>query len=190
MSYTLGYVRGNTGGAPLPVNNFQVLGERNLDLNFGPNDADRRHIVSVSGRFEVPQIPGLNISGVFRAMTGQPFTIHNSNVDVDRNGILFDPLPAGTYSGVGEGAITVENKGGRNGAVGPGYSQLDMRISYRVRRTEKTLDLFFEVFNATNEPNFANPTGDLRSPEFLIPGDFLGGGAATREGQIGMRFGF
>ena len=100
VSYTIGYVRGNTGGAPIPVNNFQVLGERNLDLNYGPNDADRRHIFSVSGRFEVPRIHGLNVSGVFRAMTGRPFTIHDTNFDLDRNGILFDPLPAGTYSGV------------------------------------------------------------------------------------------
>ncbi len=36
-------------------------------------------------------------------MTGQPFTIHDTNFDVNRNGILFDPLPAGTYSGTGKG---------------------------------------------------------------------------------------
>ena len=93
VSYTLGYARGNTGGEPAPVNNFQFLEERNLDMSYGRNDADRRHIVSVNGRFEVPKLTGLNISGVLRAMTGLPFTIHNTNFDVDRNGILFDPLP-------------------------------------------------------------------------------------------------
>ena len=191
VSYTIGYVRGNTGGAPIPVNNFQVLGERNLDLNYGPNDADRRHIFSVSGRFEVPRIHGLNVSGVFRAMTGRPFTIHDTNFDLDRNGILFDPLPAGTYSGVGDNAWTVENKGGRNGAVGHGYANLDARVSYRFRlATERTLDLFVEIFNVTDEPNYVNPTGDRRSPDFLNPTDFEGGGAVPRQGQIGIRLGF
>jgi hypothetical protein len=94
-------------------------------------------------------------------MTGQPFTIHNSNIDANRNGVLIDPLPAGTYSGVGQNAITVENKGGRNGAIGPGSLQIDLRAGYRLRpRTAQTIDLFFEAFNITNEPNFANPTGD------------------------------
>ena len=44
---------------------------------------------------------GLTVSALFRYMTGRPFTIMDSTVDADRNGILFDPLPAGTYSGVG-----------------------------------------------------------------------------------------
>ena len=52
-------------------------------------------------------------------MSGRPFSIIDTNIDPDRNGILFDPLPAGTYTGVGEPAITVENSGGRNGAYGP-----------------------------------------------------------------------
>jgi hypothetical protein len=146
--------------------------------------------VSVNGRFEVPKLTGLNISGVLRAMTGLPFTIHNTDFDVDRNGILFDPLPAGSYSGTGEGALTVENEGGRNGATGPGYLQVDLRASYRVRlSTERTLDLFAEMFNLSNEPNFANPTGDLRSPEFLNPTALLGGGV-PRQWQLGVRWGF
>ena len=131
--YTLGYARGNNNGASLANNNFQVLAEKNLDLNYGPLDTDRRHNFTLSGRLEVPRTKGLTVSGLFRIMTGRPFTIHDSNVDADRNNIAFDPLPAGTYTGEGANAITVENKGGRNGAYGPNYAQLDARVGYRVR---------------------------------------------------------
>ena len=44
----------------------------------------------------------------------------NTAVDADRNGILFDPLSSGSFSGSGANAIRVQNKGGRNGAYGPG----------------------------------------------------------------------
>ena len=92
---------------------------------------------------------------------------------------------------LGDNAWTVENKGGRNGAVGHGYANLDARVSYRFRlATERTLDLFVEIFNVTDEPNYVNPTGDRRSPDFLNPTDFEGGGAVPRQGQIGVRLGF
>jgi hypothetical protein len=190
FSYGLGHGRGNTNGTPTATNDFQVLGDRNLALNEGPTNLDRRHTATLSGRIEVPWIRGLTGGAVARMMTGQPFTLHNSNIDANRNGVLIDPLPAGTYSGVGQNAITVENKGGRNGAVGPGSLQIDMRAGYRLRpRAAQTVDLFFEAFNITGEPNFANPTGDLRSANFLLTTTLAGGGF-PRQFQVGARFGF
>ena len=41
-------------------------------------------------------------------------------------------LPAGTYSGSGQNAITVENDGGRNGARGPDLFNVDLRVAYAV----------------------------------------------------------
>ncbi len=192
LSYGLGYGRGNTSlsSAATPTNDFQVLGERNLDLNEGPTNLDRRHTVTLSGRMELPWIPGLTLSAISRFMSGQPFTIHNSNIDANRNGIALDPVEAGTYSGQGLNAITVENSGGRNGAYGPAFAQLDLRGGYRLRPGQgRTLDFFVEVFNATNEANFANPTGDMRSANFLIPTALLGGGF-PRQLQFGTRLGF
>jgi hypothetical protein len=189
-SYALGYARGNTDGSPTADNNFQVLEERNLDLNWGPSNTDRTHSLTLSGRLEVPRTNGLTVGAIYRYMSGRPITIHNTNVDADRNGLLFDPLPAGTYSGTGQNAITVENDGGRNGARGPTYAQLDLRAGYRLRPGGgRTLDLFAEIFNITNEPNFANPTGDLRSASFLSVGSLLGGGI-PRQFQAGLRLGF
>lgn len=189
-SYTLGYARGNNSGAPLANNNFQVLGEKNLDLNYGPLDTDRRHNLTLSGRLEVPRTTGLTVSALFRFMSGRPFTITDSNIDADRNAILFDPLPAGTYSGMGDHTITVENDGGRNGAYGPNYAQLDLRLGYRLRMPGgRTLDFFGEVFNVTDRSNFTNPSGDRRLPNFLQLNGLIGGGF-PRQGQIGTRLGF
>jgi hypothetical protein len=192
LSYGLGYGRGNTSvsNATNPTNDFQVLEERNLDQNEGPTNLDRRHTVTISGRFEVPWLPGVTFSAISRFMTGQPFTIHNTNIDANRNGVLLDPVAPGSYSGQGQNAITVENSGGRNGAYGPGFAQLDLRAGYRVRPGQgRTLDFFLEVFNATNRANFANPTGDMRSGNFLIPTSLFAGGF-PRQLQLGMRLGF
>jgi hypothetical protein len=190
-AYTIGYARGNNNGAPNAVNNFQVLAERNLDLNYGPLDTDRRHNLTLSGRMEVPRTKGLTVSSLFRFMSGRPFTILDTNVDADRNGILFDPLPVGTYSGNGNNAITVINEGGRNGAYGPNYLQLDARLGYRLRLgAVRTLDLFVEQFNVTNRSNFTNPSGDRRVPAtFLVPTALVGGGF-PRQLQLGIRLGF
>jgi hypothetical protein len=173
------------------VNNFQVLGERNLDLNEGPTSTDRRHVLNMSGRFEPSWIPGFHTSAVLSMSSGTPFTIHNTNIDADRNGVLFDPVAPGTYSGTGLNAITVENDGGRSGARGPRSRNLDVRVGYRVRNIGqgRSLDFFLEAFNVMNDPNFNNPTGDMRSGSFLVP-DSLRGGGFPRQFQIGARFGF
>ena len=189
-SYALGYGRGNTNGSHTATNDFQLLEARNLELNEGPTDFDRRHVATLSGRVEAPWIRGLMTSAILRLMSGTPFTIHDTSFDLDRNGILMDPLPAGTYSGSGENALTVENEGGRNGAVGPGFAQLDLRVSYRMRpRQGRTFDLSLDLFNVTNRVNFNNPSGDRRSGTFLVPTSLRGGGF-PRQLQLGARFGF
>lgn len=189
-SYSIGSARGHSDGNPDFTNNFQVLEERNLDLNWGPMERDRRHLATLSGRIEVPRTGGMTVSGIYRFMTGRPLNMFNSNVDADRNGRLFDPLPAGTYSGNGPNGITVKNKGGRNGVHGPNFAELDLRVGYRLRvGGDRTVDAFAEVFNITNEPNFNNPTGDQRSGNFLTVNSLVGGGI-PRQLQLGVRFGF
>ena len=129
-------------------------------------------------------------------MTGTRFTIQDDTLDSDRNRINFSPLPAGTYNpfpAAGEYVMTdVESEGGRNGAVGPGFLQIDMRVGYRARLGgRRTLDIFYETFNVTNRVNFTNPNGNRRqTQEFLRLSGLQGGTGFPRQSQIGLRFGF
>jgi hypothetical protein len=198
VSYAIGHARGNAEANQTYINQLQVGADPKLDLNFGALDNDRKQNLAISGRYEIPHTGGLNVSGVFRWMTGIPITIQDTNFDPDRNGILFDPLPAGSYSGTGPNGITVDYAGGRNGGYGPGFFQLDTRVGYRIRVSgQRTLDVFGEIFNLTNRANFDNPitmvlfhpVADRRLTNFLQLATLRPGGI-PRTGQIGLRFGF
>ena len=145
--YTLGYARGNNSGAALANNNFQLLAEKNLDLNDGPLDTDRRHNLTLNGRMEVPRTEGLTVSALFRFMSGRPFSIIDTNVDADRNGILFDPLPAGTYSGDRRQCDHVwRTRAVATAPMGRLRCSWMPRFGYRLRMGgARTLDLFAEV---------------------------------------------
>ena len=196
LAYTLSSSRGNTSGvftpggiAVGPLSPFQYLDDMRLEANEGPTDTDRRHNFVLSGSAVVPRTDGLTVAAVVRALSGLPFTVQNTEVDADRNGVLFDPLPAGTYSGTGPNAFTARSDGGRNGARGPGFFQADVRLGYRIRFGARHLDVFGEVFNLTNKANFdmAATNGDARSTNFLTY-TALRSGAVPRTGQVGVRF--
>jgi hypothetical protein len=190
VSYTLASSRGNTSGAGAPASPFQVLDNLNLELNEGPTNFDQRHNLVVSGMATVPRTGGLTLGWVARALSGSPFTIFNSTIDTDRNGTVSDPLPAGTYSGSGSNSISVENDGGRNGAYGPGFFKLDLRVGYAIDMgSTRKIELFGEIFNVTNRANFANPTGDQASANFLrVTG--LSTSTNPRLVQFGARYAF
>jgi len=195
VSYALGYARGNSEANQTPDNNFQVLGDAALDRNFGPLDADRKQNLTLSGRIEIPHTRGLTLSGIYRYLSGAPMSLFDSSVDADRNGRLFDLLPAGNYCGVGQNSICVDNKGGRNGARGPSYKQTDARLAYRFRPAkDKTVDANFELFNIFNTANFANPGvafgADKRLTDFLLLTALRGGNGQPRAVQFSVRFGF
>ena len=84
----------------------------------------------------------------------------------------------------------VASESQRNGATGPGLFQADIRVGYRLRPgTGRSLDLFVDVFNITNRANFANPTGDRRSTDFLNL-TALRAGAVPATAQFGARMEF
>jgi hypothetical protein len=129
-------------------------------------------------------------------MTGAPFTIYNTAVDVNRNGELDDPVPEGTYSGTATDALqNVEFDGNRNGARGPDIFQADVRAGWRQRLgSRRVLEVFLDIFNITNRANFDNPilaNRDLRLPnQFLVLTNLYGGSGFPRQAQLGMRFEF
>jgi hypothetical protein len=190
VAYTLSNSRGNTSANGIPQSNFQLLDDMQLDLNEGPTDFDRRHNLVLSGQLLVPNTGGLNVSWVARALSGLPFTIQDTSFDPDRNGILFDPIESGGYTGNGDDAYTADNDGGRNGAYGPGFFQLDLRLGWRLRFLgQRTLDVSADIFNVTNRANFANPSGDRRLSNFLLLTTLRDGGV-PRTVQLGVRFAF
>ena len=192
VSYSLSKAEG-TANDQADRNQYQVGTDLNLDLQNGPGAVDRRHILSLGGQTEI--IGGITLSSTFRYMTGTPFTIYDSSVDADRNGELVDFIPAGTYSGTALDAMqNVENTGGRNGARGPDYLQLDARVGWRHRISSKTLELFLDIYNITNRANFDNPVlanRDRRTPNnFLVLTNLRGGGGFPRQALMGARFVF
>jgi hypothetical protein len=194
VSYSLSKSRG-TAQDQADKNTFQKLTDLNLDDFAGPSSVDRRHILSLNGRAEIPKTHGLNVSTTIRYMTGAPFSIFNSNIDVDQNGELTDPSPAGTYSGTAPDSkvmTNLENKGGRNGAIGPDYFQVDMRAGWRRRIAgQQAVEIFLDIFNLTNRANFDNPSGDERvTSTFLVLTNLRGGGGFPRQAQLGVRYTF
>jgi hypothetical protein len=194
-SYTLSRGRGNTSGDGTPTANFQSQDGLNLDLNEGPTNFDRRHNFVFSGLWRVPKTRGFIVSTIIRALSGTPFSLQDTRFDPDRNGILFDPLPAGTFNATrafpnGETLnFDVENKGGRNGARLPGFFSVDLRLAYKFNFTERVNAGFtFEAFNLTNRTNYdeITITGDRSSVNFLIPL----GAKPMRTLQLGFRLGF
>lgn len=191
VSYATGSARGNSEADQTNVNNYQQGADPRLDLNFGPLNADRRQNFVINGRVEIPRTAGLTLSGVYRYMTGTPMTLINSALDSDRNGLLFDPLPAGSYCGLGVNAFCTDNQGGRNGARGPVFKQTDLKFAYRFHpRKETTIDANMELFNIFNTANFSNPTADRRLSDFLVLSALSGGNGQPRAMQFSVRFGF
>ncbi len=200
VSYAFSRGRGNvsTGQADTAIS--QVLGDLNLDNDQGPTNVDRPHILSLAGTYDVPKTRGLRVSGVYQVRSGTPFTLVDSTNDLDRNGqTINEYLPAGTYTGNGVDAITVDYRGGRNGGRGPAYASFDVRAGYVFRLPGgRTLNAFIDMFNGTNEPNFANPTNfnaggavssDRRlTPTFLNRTSLVNG--VTRTFQLNARLGF
>ena len=194
-SYTLAKGRGNTTGNGVPNAQFQTQTSLELDQNEGPVAFDRRHNFVFSGLYKVPHTRGLIISTVIRALSGTPFTIFNSTIDANQNGILVDPLPAGPYTNSrtfpnGE-ALTfdVENAGGINGARLPDFFSVDLRLAYKFNFTERINAGFtFEVFNIANRTNYDELTvsGDRSQSTFLIPSV----AKPARTLQLGFRVAF
>ena len=190
ISYTYSNGRGNTSGNGAPTSDFQVGNDLRLGENQGPTDFDRPHNFVFSGAAQVPRTGGMTFSTIVRYVSGNAFTIQDTTLDNNQNGILFEPLPAGSYSGSGSNAVAVDSDGGRNGARGPSFFQADARLGYRIAvGGDRKIELFGEVFNLTDRANFNVPTGDRFSSNFLRL-TALRAGAAPRTVQLGARFEF
>jgi hypothetical protein len=147
VSYTLSKTIDDAGNFffSTPQNNF------NLRDDMGRSDNDQRHRLVVSGSFQSPAkgkegglrkaLRGFQLSYIYTYASRLPFNVllgSDRNFDTNNN-----DRPAGV---------------GRNTGRGFDFASFDLRLSRRVRLTERlTLDVLAEGFNLFNRANFGVP---------------------------------
>ena len=163
---------------------------RNFAAEWGPSDFDVRHRLVASATWMPRGGPGTpaffrdwQLSGVFTAQTGRPFTprvsFDNSNTGnvgggtfaYDRPNVVTGAPPPGAVSYDGERfAIAPQytfGNAGRNSLTGPGYASLDLAVSKRIPiGGPRMLDLRLEVFNALSRQNLSLPDSFVDHPTF------------------------
>jgi outer membrane receptor protein involved in Fe transport len=184
---------------------------RNLAAEWGPSDFDVRHRLVLTATYDVPALfssPLLRdwqVSAIFTAQSGRPFTprisYDNSNTGnvgggtfaYDRPNELSSPPAAGVPFVTYDGRIFVVaapntfGNAGRNSLTGPGYASLDTVLSRRVTLTgARALELRLEIFNALNRGNYTLPDSFVDRATF---GQYLSA-FAPRQLQLAARFTF
>lgn len=151
VSYTLSKTIDDAGNFffSSPQDNFNVRDDR------GRSDNDQRHRLVVSGSLEAPP----QSKGLARVLRDFQF------------GYIFtygSPLPFNVLLGTDRNLDTNNNDRplgvGRNTGRGFDYASLDLRVSRRIRLTERVdLHLLAEGFNVLNRANFSVPNNTFGS---------------------------
>jgi hypothetical protein len=177
----------------------------NLNLDRAVSEFDERHKVSLAGVIESPWkqsiLSGFQLAPIFSYHSGHPFNLLAGG-EVNGNNHTTNERPIGAS---------------RDTGLGPNYIDLDARLTWGHKLTEKTnLQFTAEGFNIANRTNFASVNNEV-SPLFgfapgfttfnvsgVRPGTALaGGGTATpsvpltftsafpkRQLQLGVRLSF
>jgi outer membrane receptor protein involved in Fe transport len=187
----------------------------NQRFDKGPSDFYRKHVVNVSGLYELPIHPrsramhafigGWNLNGILSYNTGRPFTV-GSGVDNARTGaggqradLAGDPIISGDRSHNDQineylrraafvpNAIGTYGVLGRNNFIGPGFANLDLGVMKNFSLHERLKAQFrFETFNALNHTNFSNPTTAQNNANFMK----ITSASDPRILQLALRFAF
>ena len=198
-------------GAPvLPQDSFNLRLER-ASANF-----DIRHRLAASVVWDLPfyqdstrgtarWLGGWQLSGLFQANSGQPFTLlvpFDANFDgnlTDRpsteNGLIFTGGHNRQRVAIGSGLTAAsfvvpgqDGAVGRNTARGDGFVNLDLALikSFRLTESQK-LNFRAEFFNALNRANFGLPIGILGAPGF---GSAVDTASPARIIQFALKYSF
>ena len=164
---------------------------------------NRPHMLQLAGIYQIPGrvangiadlvIRNWQVSGIFSAYSGTPFTVTASGATLNAPGNIqtADQVTAGVnrLGGIGPGdpyydpsafapvqrtpsvdcaGIECYGNSGRNILYGPRSFNLDLAVS-RTFRLSEALGVEFrsEFFNLTNTAHFNNPNGDLESSSFM-----------------------
>jgi hypothetical protein len=169
--------------------------QNNLRLERASSNFDMRHRFATSFIWDLPfyrdakgasarVLGGWQISGIFQASSGQPFTLNvpvDANLDgnlTDRpsteNGLIFFDGHGRTRVAVAPGrtvndffVLGQNGAVGRNTAVGDGYVDLDLSVNKSFQFAEdRALIVRTEFFNMLNRANFGLPIRVIGAPGF------------------------
>ena len=184
VAYTLARARdvGSGGG----LGTIRVSSDLDPREDYGRADFDNRHAFVTS--FNVNPWRAFRIGAVFRYYSGYPTNeVVGRDVNGDRDS--FDRPVAGVddLEFPIQSELDANGRAVRNGLDGEEQILLDLRLQYLFDLpAANELGLFWEIYNAANRVNFANPTGNRRSDNFGVPiraGDM-------RTMQLGIRYTF
>jgi hypothetical protein len=184
----------------------------------GAADYDVRHTFTANSVYQLPfartrWYGGWDLSGIFTARTGRPFTVlvtrasgvvPSGQTQVQRANYVggVDPYAAnaGPDLWLNPAAFAIPASGtygnaGRNAFRGPGLWQADFGVAKRFRVTEKfSLDFRGEAFNLFNRAQYGNPVSNISTSTFgrilTTANDGATGTGTSRQLQFMLRLNF
>jgi hypothetical protein len=162
---------------------------RRLDLDYGPCEADRRHIFGLNGVITVPEFEGRamrmvlsnwRLAGSFRASSGSRLTVTTGidraltgNQGQQRANQVSDNVYGGTLdnylnaAAFAQPALGTYGTSTRNGYEGPGSRNVDLSLvrSFRFAESHR-IEARIEAFNAFNWFRWGNPVTNLNNANF------------------------
>jgi hypothetical protein len=160
----------------------------NPEYNRGPADYDVTHTFSSNWIYEIPWAAdrawgGWQVSGILYLRSGLPINITQSQsmlstgITNNRPNTICDPVlsdssidrffNAACFQQVADTTGTF-GATGRNSVRGPGQFNVDMSMIKNTRIGPVQSELRLEIFNLLNNPQFANPNGQLGNSQFGI----------------------
>jgi hypothetical protein len=223
LNYTLSSTRSNYDGDN-PLNSVNDAGETiqeffETDTNWGPAIGDSRHVFIGTVIYDIPELSrgprvirpivgGWQISGIFRARSGEPVTVTQATVRAGSRPDLIDG--SNVYSGnccniydnnmqyLNRSAfqpvpLTSVNEPLRPGNTGngqfrlPGFKNLDVSLTKSIGiGGPRRLELRADVLNAFNWVNYVSVQSNITAANFGV----INGTGAARVAQLQARFSF
>jgi Carboxypeptidase regulatory-like domain/TonB dependent receptor len=157
-----------------------------------------------SGGIATKVLSGWQTSGIFSAISGQPFSLTASGASLNAHAQQQTPDQVGPVKklgGIGTGnpfydpsafaAVTADatyGNVGRNTLLGPGSVNLDFSLFRTINITERLgLQFRLNAANLFNSPHFRNPSGDFSGGSFLI---ITSAKDDERQFSVGLRMSF
>jgi hypothetical protein len=173
---------------------FVQQDDRNPDDAYGYTSNDERHRLAVNGSFSLPW--GVRVAAVLYARSGRPVDVTTGYDDNQNSSYLDRPnLAPGVRLGTdamrrtGAYNYTAGTLGNlpRNAGRGPGFWQINARVSKVIRLGKAKAEVLAEAFNVDNHVNLDNWVSNLKSY------DWFGKSVSAntrRQVQLGLRVDF